>query len=401
MSYNFDEIVNRYGTSSIKWDLNAPKNQAGATRPIPMMIADMDLKCPPAIIEAMRRVAERGVYGYTSHFAEPRYLAALCDWYGRRYGTVIEEDWVLYSTGSVTGINCAVNAFSSPGDGVIIMSPVYGHFRDMIENETYRRVVDSHLINTDGYYTVNWADFEEKCAQPTNRVFILCSPANPVGRVWSEEELRRMADICKRNHVTLISDEIHSDIVRSGVTHTTILKAAADHSNIIMINGVNKSFNVAGLHCANVIIPDENLRGIFKSRFGEHLPSPFSVAALIAAYDESEDWLDALNKYLDDNIDFAMDFIKERMPGVKIRRPEGTYVLWLDFSGYGLSGEEIHRRIYDNARVLLQDGLVHDLRGGECFQRICIPVPRALLEEALTRIAAQLEPIPAACAIKV
>lgn len=395
MKYNFDEIVNRRNTYSMKWDgvpLFADMFGMEAhwdDETIPMMVADMDFKCPPAIQEAMHRVADFGIYGYTMHLTDPRYNQAIVDWYKRRYDTEIKTEWLIYSDGSVTGINCAMNTFTNPGDGIIITPPVYGHFNGMIDGETCHKVVHSELINTDGYYTMDWDDFEAKCAVPTNRMFILCSPANPIGRVWTREELARMAEICRRHHVLLVADEIHSDILRKGQKHTPILKATDDHSNIILINGINKSFNVAGLHCSNVIIPDANLREIFKSQFGLRMPTPFATAALIAAYEEGEEWLDALNEYIDANIDYAIAFIHEHMPKVKVVRPEGTYMLWLDFSAYDLSGDEIHKRIYVDANVMLQDGIGHDPGRGECFQRMCITLPRARLEVALKRIAAQ------------
>jgi len=397
MKYNFDEIVNRHDTYSMKWG-GAPLFKMFGMEAhwndetIPMMVADMDFKCPPAIQAAMHRVADFGIYGYTTHFAEPRYNQSIVDWYKRRYDTDIKPEWILYSDGSVSAINCAMNTFLNPGEGVIITPPVYGHFNDMIDGETCHKPVHCQLINDDGYYTMDWADFEAKCAVPTNRMFILCSPANPIGRVWTAEELARVADICKRNHVLLVADEIHSDILRRDVKHIPILKATEDYSNIILVTGINKSFNVAGLHCANVIIPDDNLREVFRSQFGMKMPTPFAVAAVVAAYNDSEEWLEALNDYLDANIDYAVGFIWEHMPNVRVRKPEGTYMLWLDFSAYGLTGAEIHKRIYEDANVMLQDGRGHDPSQGECFQRMCITLPRPQLEIALKRIAEQFRP---------
>jgi cystathionine beta-lyase len=258
----------------------------------------------------------------------------------------------------------------------------------MIADDTNRRVVSNHLLNDNGYYRIDWDDFEKKCAVPTNRAFILCSPANPIGRVWTPEELKRMADICRRNQVLFIADEIHSDIIRQGISHTPIIKAADDLSNIILIIGINKSFNVAGLHCSNTVIPDKNLREIFNKQFGMRMPTPFAMAAVMAAYEESEDWLDELNLYLDGNIDLTLDFFHKNMPKVKVWRPEGTYMLWLDFGAYGLSGDEVHRKIYVDANVMLQDGLGHDPEEGTQFQRMCVALSRPMLEKALKRIAA-------------
>ncbi|MDR2499853.1 MAG: PatB family C-S lyase [Treponema sp.] len=393
MPYDFDRIIDRRRTYSIKWEGPAyvPAIIGPNTRwnheTIPMMVADMDFACPPALIAAMRRVADHGIYGYTSIAVEPRYLQAIADWYQRRYDTELRKRWIAYADGSITAIRCALETFTNPGDGVIIMPPVYGHFWDLIQDDARRRVVASRLINDKGYYRVDWEDFEKKCAAPGNRVFILCSPANPVGRVWTAEELARMGEICRKYRLLLIADEIHSDIVRQGMVHIPILKALDDPSNSILISGINKSFNLAGLRCSQVIIPDAQLRGVFTKAYGRREPTPFALAALIAAYDEGEDWLDALNAYLDRNIDFTLEFLRGQLPQVKVWRPEGTYMLWLDFNPLGLSDEEVHRKIYWDANVWLQDGLVHDPDGGRGFQRICVALPRKMLEEALVRIA--------------
>jgi cystathionine beta-lyase len=393
MKYDFDAVIDRRHTYSMKWDgVEFLKSHMGTnvvwnSDTIPMMVADMDFACPPALKAAMHRVADHGIYGYTLFSAEPRYLSSIVDWYKRRYHTELKEEWIAYSDGSVTAINCAIEAFTNPGDGVIIQRPVYGHFTGMIEDDTLRRVASNHLINKDGYYTVDWEDFERKCAVPTNRAFILCSPANPIGRVWTREELSRMVEICRKHQVLLIADEIHSDIIRQGGVHHTILSVTDDYRNIIMVNGINKSFNVAGLHCSNVVIPDSNVRTIFTKEFGMRMPTPFAVAAVVAAYDESEDWLNELNRYIDGNIDFALDFLQKNMPQVKVWRPEGTYMIWLDFTAYGLSDEEVHRKIYADANVMLQDGLGHDPEQGRCFQRMCLALSRSVLETALKRIA--------------
>ena len=392
MQTNFDEVIKRRDTYSIKWDgiktLLPEAHWNDET--IPMMVADMDFACAPAIQAAMHRVADHQIYGYTWP-TDPRYFDSIVDWYHRRYDTELKKEWIAYSNGSVSAINCAMNTFTNAGDGIIIMRPVYGHFNGMIDGETNHKIVATNLINDNGYYTVDWKDFEAKCAVPTNRAFILCSPANPIGRVWKLEELTRMAEICRKHHVLLIADEIHSDIVRKGYTHIPILKAVEDHSNIVLVIGTNKSFNVAGLLCSNVVIPDKNLREIFQAQFGMCMPTPFTVAAAIAAYDESEEWLNELNEYIDGNIDFALAYIKEHLPKVTVQRPEGTYMLWLDFRGYGLTDKEVHKKIYEDANVMLQDGLVHDVEHGECFQRMCISLSRGELKKALERIAQQFK----------
>lgn len=387
MKVNFDEIVERQGTYSAKW-MGAGGGSLDYRNPdvtLPFQVADMDFACPEPIVQAMHRVADHRIFGYS---ARPEaYTEAFTGWYRRRYGLELKGEWIIPSHGSMSAVNAAVAAFTNVGDGVVICRPVYGHFTGCIERELYRRVANVQLVNRDGYYEMDWDAFEAACARPENRAFILCSPANPVGRVWRREELERMCEITRRNHVLLISDEVHCDLLMAGQRHTPILQATDDWSNLILVTGINKTFNVAGLACANAVIPDDSLRGIFQKEFGHTSLSPFAIAALISAYTACDEWLDQLLTYIEGNIDAAIAFLHEHMPKVKVRKPEGTYILWLDFSAYGLSAEEIHRRIYEEARVLLQDGTVHDPELGGQFQRICVPCAREVLLEGLRRMA--------------
>ncbi len=389
MKYNFDEIIERAGTYSVKWE------QAGGSclqyqnpdQKLPFQIADMDLPCPEPLIQALHKVVDHRMYGYSFASAESRYAQSIIDWYKRRYDLKINREWIICANGSIEGVNGAIRAFSNVGDGIMIARPVYGHFTECIEEDTYRKVIDCHLINNNGYYTMDWEKFEDLCSVPTNRIFILCSPANPVGRVWSKEELKKIIAICKKHNVLLVSDEVHCDIISKDTKHHPILTMTEDYSNIILVTAINKTFNTAGLICANVIIPDPCLRGIYKKEFGLKLTTPFSIGALISVYNDCDDWLYQVNEYIEGNIDFAIAYLKEHLPGVKVRKPEGTYILWLDFSEYGLTPEEIHSRIYKTAKVILQDGTVHDPIGGGQFQRMCVPCPRPILEEALMRLA--------------
>lgn len=395
MKYDFDRVIDRFGTYSAKWDsirLMMPPTE----RPvIPLMVADMDFCTAQPIVDAMHRVADFGMYGYTADWAEPRYAAAVTRWFKERFGWEFGPEAVVYSNGTLEALNCAVRTFSNVGDGVILCRPVYGHFTQAIEDECHRKVADCHLLRDEaGRYTVDFDDLEKKCADPANRIFVLCSPHNPIGRVWSKEELRRMAAICQAHKVLLISDEVHCDIRRKGVTHYPVASLVQDQTGIITLTAVNKSFNLAGLQCSNAIIPDPFLRARFQRAFGMRMPTPFAVAALIAAYTEGEEWLEQVNGYIDGNIDFVLEFLKEKLPWVKAWRPEGTYTMWLDFSACGLRDEEIHARIYDRALVLAQDGVVHDPEKGQCFQRICVPCARSVLAEALERIAAAFADLP-------
>jgi cystathionine beta-lyase len=250
-----------------------------------------------------------------------------------------------------------------------------------------RRIVNNQLINDNGYYRIDFEDLEAKAKDPGNTMFILCSPHNPVGRVWKPFELKRMAEICLQHDVVLIADEIHGDLVRKGVTHFPINTVVRD-DRLIACTAINKTFNVAGLHCTNVVINDEDMRKRFTKVMGMKLPSPFAIEALIAAYEEGEDWLEQVNEYITGNFEFLDHFLKKRLPFVTFNIPEGTYIGWMDFKGSGLSQKEVHQKIYVDANVVLEDGEMFGA-GGEGFQRICVPSPRPLLEEALERIARQ------------
>ena len=239
-------------------------------------------------------------------------------------------------------------------------------------------------MNNDGYYTIDFEDFEEKAKQDSTKLFFLCSPHNPTGRVFSPDELRKLSDICKANGVLIVSDEIHADILRCGSNFYPLAAVVEDDAHIITCTGINKTFNTAGLHCSNIIIKDEKLRKRYLKERGHSAPTPFAISALIAAYNECEDWLEELKAYLDETLEYIDKFLKRRMPKVKMTVPEGTYIIWMDFSGYGISDEEVHRRIYSEANVLLEDGFRFG-DGGNGFQRMCIPSQRPVIEEAFER----------------
>lgn len=396
MKYNFDEIIDRKnakysysmkcGTSPLIANM---LNIDGFTdRTIPVFTADMDFKCAQPIIDAVSGVAQHGIYGYS--ITPPEYFEAVISWFDRRHDWKIKKEEIVYVDGTVEAMKQVIRIFTNEGDGVIIQRPVYGPFTSSIEG-AHRVVVNNQMIeHEDGYYTIDFKDLEEKAKDPNNKLLLLCNPHNPVGRIWTDEELIELARICRENDVLIFADEIHGDLIRRGATFTPISKIA-DPVNIITATAVNKTFNLAGLHCTNLVIQNEQLRTKFKTEFGLLLPSPFTIAAVIAAYNEGEEWLEQLLDYLDDNIDWVLDFLEKRMPKVKCRRPDGTYIMWMDFRDYGLSAEEIHDRIYKKAEVLLEGGLMFDPDLGGGFERICVPSPRSVLEEAFERIALQFE----------
>lgn len=389
MKYNFDEVVNRRGTYSIKWDGGELIKQLGLTErydeeTIPLFTADMDLPVPQPMIDALHKTVDHRIFGYTVFPNE--YFEAVQHWFKKRHNWEIEKEEIIYSPGTVHALNIAVRAFTSPGDGIIIQRPVYPPFTSAIEANG--REVRNNALKCDeeGYYSIDFDDFEAKAKEEKTKMFILCNPHNPTGRIFKQEELIKLSDICAKNGVVIVADEIHGDLIRRSETFVPIAKSVNNADHIITFTAINKTFNVAGLHCTNVIIGNSELRKTFTSVMGFHLPSPFTVSALIAAYNEGEDWLEQLIEYVDGTMEWAAKFLAERLPNVKVRIPEGTYIMWLDFSGYGLTPDEVHDRIYNKANVLLEDGKMFGEEGLH-YQRICIPSPRPLIKEAFERIA--------------
>lgn len=389
MKYNFDEIIPRRQTNSIKWDAGELLKKFGITDrfdqdSIPLFVADMDFTCPQPVLDAMKQRIDGKIIGYTTHLTDPDYFKAIQDWFERRQGWKIAREEIVYSPGTVYSLAAAVKAFTEPGEKVIIQRPVYAPFTRVVE-ENNRVVVNNELINNKGYYTIDFHDLEIKAAEPGTRIMFLCSPHNPVGRIWKVNELKKILDICEANNLILVSDEIHGDLIRSDEKFLPI-KPLTDYKNLIICTAINKTFNLAGLHCSNIVIPDEELREKYQQEIGMQFPSPFAISALIAAYNHGEDWLEQLKTYIDGNFDFLEDFLTAKMPKVKFRKPEGTYIGWLDFSAYGLGPGEIHDRIYNRANVVLEDGAIFGSRSA-LFQRICLPSPRSLIHEAMERIA--------------
>lgn len=391
MKYNFDEIIDRRGTHSIKWEAGELLKAFGLTDrfdedTISLFVADMDFPAPEPVLAALHARVDRKMFGYSTYDTSPDYVQAIQGWFRRRHDWNINAEAIVYSPGTVEAINVLIRTFSKPGDGIIIQRPVYAPFTSVIEGN-HRLVVNNALINNSGYYTIDFADLEEKAKDPNTTMFILCSPHNPVGRMWTPAELVQMAEICLANNVVLVADEIHGDLIRRGQTHYPLC-TLVDDDRLIACTAINKTFNMAGLHCSNIVVNNKEMREAFKKEMGWKTPTPFAITALIAAYNEGEEWLEQVNDYIDGNIAFLDRFLKERMPQVKFHIPEGTYIGWLDFSGYGLTDTEIHDRIYNKANVVLEDGTMFGPEGAG-YQRICLPSPRSLIAAAMERIAAQ------------
>lgn len=396
MVYNFDEPFDRRGTGCWEWSINEEyfrKSGMGEHMPedpVCLSTADMDFQCAPCIKEALKKVVEMNSYGYfsASPLMAPEYVNSVASWFKRRYNWEIKPEDVQYTNGTIEALKICVTTFTKPGDGVLITPPVYYPFSSIIRT-TERKQVSSFLINTDMYYTIDWEDFDAKAADPNTKMCIFCSPHNPSGRVWTVEELQRVYDICLKHNVILVADELHADLVRKDVTFHSFGEIT-DGKNLIVCTGANKSFNLAGLQASHVVTTDPAFEDTLKKVTGGIYPSPFTLQAVIAAYSsEGEDWLDQLRDYLDGNLKYAVDFLHEHMPKVKVIVPEGTYILWMDFSAYGLSDEEIKDRIQNKAAVFYEEGSIFDPDHGQGFVRLCLGTQRALVEKAMTRIAAQ------------
>jgi cystathionine beta-lyase len=310
------------------------------------------------------------------------------NWFKTRYNWNIKASEIVYVDGTVNAVRHSIEAFTNPGEGVLINRPIYTPFTRSIQ-ETNRVVVNSQLIyGDDGIYEIDFEDFERKAAEPNTKMFILCNPHNPTGRIWSNEDLIKLAEICRANGVMIVADEIHGDLIRCDETFTPIATLIGSEG-LISCTAANKTFNLAGLKATNLVIADEALREKFVTNLGRMSPNPFTVEATIAAYREGGEWLDQLKVYIDETIDWVLGFLKENLPLVKTVRPQGTYIMWLDFRSYGLSEGEIRDRIYNKANVILEGGSLFDPDLGAGFERICLPSPRSMIIDAFERIAAE------------
>lgn len=384
---DFDKITDRTGTNAIKYDLAEARNKPKDA--ISLWVADMDFPTAPCVQKAIAEKAAHGIFGYSR--PDSRYYAALKKWFKERHNYKIQDEWVVNTPGVCFALATAIRAFTKEGESVLVQKPVYYPFFNMIKNLS-RKVVNSPLELKNGHYEINFQDFEDKIVSEKVKMFILCSPHNPGGRVWKKEELLRISEICLEHNVLVVSDEIHSDITFEGHTHTvygTLSPAAAENS--IICTAPSKSFNLAGLQFSNIIIPCAKLRVDFLrelDRTGYDEPSLMGIVAATAAYSEGAEWFDEAKSYIWKNIQFAKNYIEENCPKIKVIVPEGTYLLWLDFSGLGLTDKEINGRILNNAKVWLDSGSMFGTEG-EKFQRINCATPRAILNEALERICAR------------
>jgi cystathionine beta-lyase len=380
MKYDFDELVERRGTNCVKWD-ECPNESI-----IPLWVADMDFKAAPAILEAVRKRAEHGVFGY--NIVPESYYEAVISWFRRRHQWEIQRQWILYTTAVVPAMSCVIKALTMPGEKVLILSPAYNCFFSSIKNNGCE-VLESPLKAVADTFEIDFDDFEVKCADEKTTVFLLCNPHNPTGRVWTREELQRMYDICLRHGVKVISDEIHCELIMPGyqfVPFGTIT------DNCVVMNSPSKNFNTAGLQIANIICSHPSWRRRIDRAININEVcdvNPFGIVALIAAYNESEDWLDELNQYLWGNYQALRDFITKNIPQWKVCRLEGTYLPWVDISATGMTSQAYSDLLLREAKVWVNPGTMYGPQTGEGYVRFNIATQRSRLMEALDRIKAQ------------
>lgn len=358
----------------------------GPNRLLPMWVADMDFRCPPAVIEALVTRAEHGVYGY--NFPCDSYYEAVIKWMARRYNREIDRDWISLTPGVVSALNMLVQTFVEPGDRVLVQRPVYRPFFDVIINNG-AEIVSNSLLYKNGQYEMDFDDLAQKAADPAVKMAILCSPHNPVGRVWTAEELARFGEICIENDVLVIADEVHCDLIYKGYSFTSFASLSEIFAhNSFVCTAASKTFNLAGLKTSNIITPNRDLRERFEKtlvRNGLFGVNTFGIVAVEAAYNHGEEWLEEVMVYIENNYRFMESFIAEHLPQLKIIRPQGTYLVWVDFRNLGLDPASRKAWLMDEARVYLNEG---ELFGpeGEGFERFNIACPRSILEEALERI---------------
>ena len=377
MAGRFDEIINRRNTGSMKWDV--PEGE------LPMWVADMDFKTAPEVIKAMIERAEEGVFGYTLH--TDAWYEAYQDWWERRHNFEIQKEWLLFCTGVVPAISSIVRKMTTVGENVVVMTPVYNIFFNSIINNG-RNILESRLRYEDGVYTIDFHDLEEKLANPQTSLLILCNPHNPVGKIWSREELKRIGELCSRHHVLVLSDEIHCDLTKPGSSYTPFASASEFcKKNSITCVAPTKAFNLAGLQTAAVIVPNAVIRhkvnrGLNTDEVAE--PSVFAALAPIAAFGKGEQWLEELREYIWENRKFAEEFIRTQIPEVSAVQAEATYLLWLDCRKVIGDSSELCRFIRESSGLYLSDG--SEYRDGGGFLRMNLACPREQVKEGLRRL---------------
>lgn len=378
MKYDFDKTIDRRATNSYKWD-SAPEGV------LPMWVADMDFRTAPAIIDALQKRVAHGIFGYTR--VPDAYYDAVTSWFSRRHGWDIDREWIIYTSGVVPAVSAVIKAMTVPGDKVIVQTPVYNCFFSSIRNNGCE-IVSNPLRRTADTYEMDFDALERCAADPRAKVMLLCNPHNPAGRVWTPDELTRLGNICLRNGVTVVADEIHCELVYQGFKYTPFasLSDAFLHRSVTCVSP-SKAFNIAGLQIANIVAFDNDLRSRIDKAININEVcdvNPFGVAATIAAYNEGEEWLNQLVDYLHGNYEAMAEFCRRELPEFPITRLEGTYLVWMDCSSLGMPSDALEHALLDDARIWLNAGTMYGAEG-EGYMRWNIACPRSVMLDGLNR----------------
>ena len=384
MPVDFDTVPNRRGTNCFKYDF--AREMGMPEDVLPLWVADMDFPTAPAVLERLHALAEHGIFGYTG--VKDAYFSAVHNWYAQRFGWETQRSWLVTTPGVVFAIAIAIRAFTQKGDAILIQQPVYYPFANKV-TENDRQLVVNPLILKNGRYEMDFADMERKIADNHVKMLLLCSPHNPVGRVWTKEELLRVGEICQKHGVLVVSDEIHADFTYAGHTHRVFASVKSEFADFtITCTAPSKTFNLAGLQNSNIFIPNRQLRHAYKkelSACGCGGTNCMGMAACQAAYEAGADWLEQLKQYLAGNLAYVRQFLREKLPDIALIEPEGTYLVWLDLRKLGLTEQQQRKLIVQDAKLWLDTGTLFG-QGGEGFERINIACPRATIEQAMQRL---------------
>ena len=383
MKFNFDKIIDRTNNFSAKW--SEMNKNFGTNNLLPMWVADMDFLTAPCVMEALKDRLEQGIFGYTTRPSS--YNESIVNWLDNRFSWKINQEWLMFSPAVITSISLLIQNLTQKNDKIMIQEPVYSPFHNIVESNERNLVISPLVRLDDGSYVMDYEDIEAKIKDV--KVFILCNPHNPVGRVWTREELTRLGEICLKHNVLVISDEIHSDIILKNHKHTPFASISKEfRENTITCMAPTKTFNLAGLQSSFLVISNPYYYEVMDKAFSIldiKRNNAFSLVATEAAYNYGEDWLYELIKYIEDNVDFAIDYIKNHMPQLKVKKPEGTYLLWVDFSNLNVDKEDLKNALINKGRIALSDGSSFGI-GGDGYYRINLACPRSMVLEGLKRI---------------
>lgn len=388
MRYDFNTPVDRSNTNSLKHDFAVEQGYPADV--LPLWVADMDFPAPQPVLDALQKAVAHGIFGYSD--TKPAYCAALIQWFSTRFGWTPEPKWLVKTPGVVFALATAVRALTQPGDAVLVQPPVYYPFYNVVRNNG-RQLVESPLVERAGHYEIDFADLEHKFQTQSVKLMLLCSPHNPVGRVWTRAELQQLGALCQRYGVFVVSDEIHCDFAFPEHPHTIFLDAnPALAGQTILCTAPSKTFNLAGLQASNIWIPDPAVRKRFRAevtRTGYFELNALAIVACQAAYESGGAWLDQCKAYLRGNLDFLRDFLHTRLPQLRLVEPEGTYFAWVDCSGLGLDAAALNDLIIHKAKLWLDAGEIFGAAWDQ-YQRIVLACPRSVLEQALTQLEAAI-----------